>query len=191
MREKYTKIASCWLVLIFMYSMYVVASNTEPETEEVERPIYYDEPQTMFELQVERQAEKLANSKVEMPTYYCAWLCEPISEDDFKLLCRTTWCESGNQDLQTQVMVCLTILNRYASGDYESIRHVIYSKNAYEVTTWSNFEEYYWTEQVEQAVTIALQENNHPRNMLYFRTEHYHTFGTPYMVSDDLWFSTN
>lgn len=128
------------------------------------------------------------------PQYYIEWLDMEISKEEFELLCRTTYCEAGNQDLETQTMVCLTILNRYANNNIKafqgSIRDIVYGKNAYQVTTWSDFESRTWTEQVEMAVKNAMAYNNHPSDMYYFRTEHYHTFGQPYMVSGDLWFST-
>ena len=121
----------------------------------------------------------------------CVWLKYTLTDEEFELLCRTTFCEAGNQDLDTQVMVCLTILNRLNSKKFpNSIKEVIYQQDAYEVTEWEDFENYGWTEQVEKAVKIALRENNHPADMYYFRTEHYHKFGKPYMQSDDLWFST-
>lgn len=128
------------------------------------------------------------------PEYYIEWLDTEIFKEEFELLCRTTYCEAGNQDLETQTMVCLTILNRYANKDIEafqgSLHDVVYGKNAYQVTTWDDFETREWTEQVEVAVRNAMAYNNHPSDMYYFRTEHYHTFGQPYMVSGALWFST-
>lgn len=121
----------------------------------------------------------------------CKWMNLVISEEEYELLCRTTFCEAGNQDLRTQVMVCLTILNRVNSWRFPgTITEVVYAEDAYSVTQWDNFEEYEWTEQVESAVNIALQVNHHPKDMFYFRTKHYHNFGEPYMQSDDLWFST-
>ena len=122
--------------------------------------------------------------------YSCEWLGAYISQEDFELLCRTTFCESGNQDFETQKMVCLTILNRVKSEKFPyTIHDVVYGRNAYEVTTWADFESREWTEQVEAAVLSALNENNHPADMFYFRTEHFHTFGETYIKSDDLYFS--
>lgn len=123
-------------------------------------------------------------------SYVCEWLDTEISQEDFELLCRTTFCEAGNQDFETQKMVCLTILNRLKSNRFpDTIHDVVYSKNAYEVTMWSDFESKEWTEQVESAVLSALEENSHPEDMFYFRTEHFHTFGENYIKSDDLYFS--
>lgn len=123
-------------------------------------------------------------------SYFCEWMGMEISQEEFELLCRTAFCEAGNQDFETQKMVCLTILNRVKSEKFPyTIRDVVYGRNAYEVTTWSNFNSVEWTEQVEAAVLSALNENNHPADMFYFRTEHFHTFGESYIKSDDLYFS--
>lgn len=122
--------------------------------------------------------------------YYSEWLNCNVSQEDFELLCRTTFCEAGNQDFETQKMVCLTILNRLKSNRFpDTIHDVVYGRNAYEVTTWADFESKEWTEQVEKAVLSALEENSHPGDMFYFRTEHFHTFGESYIKSDDLYFS--
>lgn len=123
-------------------------------------------------------------------SYFCEWMGIEISQEEFELLCRTTFCEAENQDFETQKMVCLTILNRLKSNRFpDTIHDVVYSRNAYEVTTWADFESKEWTEQVESAVLSALEENNHPEDMFYFRTEHFHTFGENYIKSDDLYFS--
>lgn len=121
----------------------------------------------------------------------CKWNGYVLTPYEYELLRRTTYCEAGNQDLETQVMVCLTILNRLSADEFpNNIKDIIYQERAYAVTKWKDFEKYEWTEQVENAVDIALETNNHPYDMYYFRTKHYHTFGKPYMQSDDLWFST-
>lgn len=114
-----------------------------------------------------------------------------LNKEEKELLCRTVYCESGNQSIEAQEMVALTILNRLESDKFPDTLHdVIYQKNQYEVTTWSEFENYGWTEQVEQAVENALKENNHPSDMYYFRNGYYHSFGVPYLKSGDLYFST-
>lgn len=114
-----------------------------------------------------------------------------LSESDFELICRTVFCEAGNQDVKTQEMVALTILNRVNSNKFpNTIKGVVYQKNAYAVTNWKNFESYKWTKQVEKAVKQAIKKNKHPKNMFYFRTKHFHRFGKAYIKSGDLWFST-
>lgn len=114
-----------------------------------------------------------------------------LNKEEKELLCRTVYCEAGNQSAETQEMVALTILNRLESDKFPDTLHdVIYQKNQYEVTTWNGFENYGWTKQVEHAVENALTENNYPSDMYYFRNGYYHSFGVPYMQSGDLYFST-
>lgn len=156
--------------------------KTEPQTETIIETVSISKTETEYVKDVE-----------EPELIKCEWGNFSISEEEYKLICTTVYCESGNQDYQTQVMVCLTILNRLVddSGNFaDTISGVIYQQDAYEVTTWNDFESRGWTEQVEEAVKYALEVNEHPADMFYFRTLHYHTFGQPYMQSDDLWFST-
>lgn len=135
--------------------------------------------------------EQLQVEEVEqVELVYCEWGDFYMTVDEYNLVCTTVFCEAGNQDFDTQVMVCLTILNRYADGFADNIRDVIYQKNAFSVTSWPYFEERGWTKQVEEAVVYALQVNEHPSDMFYFRTKHFHKFGKQYKKSDDLYFST-
>lgn len=129
------------------------------------------------------------SSKQKIP---CAWSDISISPEDFSLICTTVYCEAGNQSIETQIMTALTILNRLSAEDYpDTVKEVIYQDNQYSVTEWTGFLHYGWTGSVEQAVTYALEVNGHPKDMYFFRTKHYHEFGQPYMISDDLYFSTS
>lgn len=114
-----------------------------------------------------------------------------FSEEDINLIRRTVYCESGNQDYETQVMVAKTIINRVRSELFpETVTEVVYQPNQYEVTEWENFEEYYWTKQVEDAVNEAIITTGYPEDMFYFRNDYYHNFGYPYASSGILYFST-
>lgn len=120
----------------------------------------------------------------------CAWADIVLDKSELDLLRTTVYCEAGNQTLETQYMVALTILNRLNVGYASDLRGVIYQKGAFAVTKWSNFEQRGWTEQVEQAVEMALQTNEHPRNMYYFRDSYYHSFANNYKCSGTMYFST-
>lgn len=121
----------------------------------------------------------------------CRWGGFEITPEEYELICRTTYCESGNQNIDTQIMTALTILNRMVSDKFpDTVEEVIYQANQYKVTQWQDFDTYVWTESVEQAVAYALEVNEYPTDMFYFRTSHYHMFGKPYMKSDELYFST-
>lgn len=120
----------------------------------------------------------------------CAWADIVLDKSEMDLLRTTVYCEAGNQSLETQYMVALTILNRLADGYASDLRGVIYQKGAFAVTKWSNFEQRGWTVQVEQAVEMALQANEHPRDMYYFRDSYYHSFANDYKQSGTMFFST-
>lgn len=127
---------------------------------------------------------------IESDMTLCTWGGMAFTQEEINLLRTTVFCEAGNQDIDTQIMVALTILNRLKAGYGNSIREVIYQDGAYAVTKWSNFENRGWTEQVERAVDIALRVNEYPNDMYYFRTDFYHNFADNYIKSGDLYFST-
>lgn len=120
----------------------------------------------------------------------CAWADIILDKSEMDLLRTTVYCEAGNQSIETQYMVALTILNRLADGYASDLRGVIYQKGAFAVTNWKNFEQRGWTSQVEQAVEMALQTNEHPRDMYYFRDSYFHSFANDYKQSGTMFFST-
>ncbi len=159
--------------------------SIEPSTfEPVAEPETEDVPVT--EIPTENESE------TEQPiTYYCKWLDRHFTEEEFALICTTTFCESGGESSATQKMVALTILNQIGSGKFgDSVREVIYKKNNFSVTQWKDFEERGWTSKVEQSVLKAMEKNEHPRDMFYFRTDHFHRFGNPYKRVGNVYFST-
>lgn len=135
-------------------------------------------------------AETIEQLPMDYEIGVCAWADIVLDESEMNLLRTTVYCEAGNQDIDTQVMVALTVLNRLNNGYANDIRGVIYQKGAYAVTKWSNFENRGWTEQVAKAVNIAMGKNEHPLDMYYFRTDYFHGFADDYMKSGDLYFST-
>lgn len=162
-----------------------VGTVTEPEESEIATEIV-TETETGTEIVEETETEP------EEITYYCKWMDRHFTEEEFALICTTTFCESGGCSSATQKMVALTILNQIASGKFgDSVREVIYRKNNFSVTQWKDFENRGWTDKVEQSVLAAFEKNDHPRDMYYFRTDHYHKFGQPYKKVGNVYFSTD
>lgn len=157
--------------------------ETEPETETIIETV-----------SIVRQTDSEEVKSVEPTTaepHRCSWADISLNDEEYRLLCTTVFCEAGNQTVETQTMVALTILNRINSDIFpNTVREVVYQDEQFAVTKWDNFENYGWTESVTTAGKNALTDNEHPDNMYYFRTLHYHTFGTPYIQSEDLYFST-
>lgn len=125
-------------------------------------------------------------------TYYCEWGDFYLTQDEYELLLTTVYCESQTATREGRYMVALTILNQYNSGRFGSTLHkVIYKRNNFSVTQFPEFEEWGWSDKVVEAVTRALKENNHPRDMFYFRTGHYHSWAEDYMKVGKIYFSTD
>lgn len=176
---------SAMIILFFVILVNFIPIKMSKESNNIGSKVSKDTVKSTTFVQQKPKLEKTSFEK-------CAKKEEKsLEKSEYELLCRTVYCEAGNQSIHTQTLVALTILNRVKDNKFpNTIKDVVYAPNAYAVTTWKNFENYKWTKQVEQAVKLALENNNHPKDMFYFRTEHYHKFGEPYMKSDDLWFST-
>lgn len=172
-------------------------TKTETTTAAVEKNTIADVELPMYAEPIgEVSINNIGFSEVveDLPTDFelgvCAWGDIVLNKSEMDLLRTTVYCEAGNQTLETQYMVALTILNRLADGYASDLRGVIYQKGAFAVTKWNNFEQRGWTEQVKQAVEMALQTNEHPRNMYYFRDSYYHSFANNYKCSGSMYFST-
>lgn len=108
-----------------------------------------------------------------------------ITAEEYDLLCRVVMSESDIESIECQIAVCETILNRLVMGGYgNSISEVVHQPYAYSLA--DNGEP---TESVQQAVQFALEQQSFPSNMVYFRTDHYHDFGQPYMQIGNTFFS--
>lgn len=104
--------------------------------------------------------------------------------DDIEILANTVMAEAGNQPMVGKVAVATTILNRSE----------IWGKSIYSVVTQKNQYAYPYKGKVDdecyEAVEIAIKNRNlFPRKMIYFRTKHYHSFGSPYIQIGDHYFS--
>ena len=101
-----------------------------------------------------------------------------ISEAEFEYIVKTVWAESGNQDELGQRYVTDCIINRKKKYKCKSYYEVIQAKNAF--ATYSNgmIER---AEPTELTYKVVKEELEHRTNteILYFRTKHYHRFGTP------------
>lgn len=108
-----------------------------------------------------------------------------ITMEEYDLLCRVVMSETSIEPIEAQIAVCETVLNRLVMGGYgNSISEVVHQPYAYSLA--DNGEP---SESVQQAVQFALEQQTYPSNMVYFRTDHYHDFGQPYMQIGNTYFS--
>ena len=183
------------VVFIVLMLMLIIVATINHNRNIVDTEESEPETETIIEtVSIVRQTDSEEVKSVEPTTaepHRCSWADISLNAEEYRLLCTTVFCEAGNQTVETQTMVALTILNRINSYIFpNTVREVVYQDEQFAVTKWDNFENYGWTESVTAAVKNALADNEYPDDMYYFRTLHYHTFGTPYMQSEDLYFST-
>ena len=113
-----------------------------------------------------------------------------LSDDDVELIAKVTWLESGGECEKTQRLVIDSILNRYDSKYFpDTIRKVVYQKNQYSVVSYSKFNSVTPRERIYELIEEELRNRTNDE-VLYFRTNHYHRFGTPLFSIDNVYFST-
>ena len=113
--------------------------------------------------------------------------CErTITDEEYDLLLRVCMSECGGEygePIDGKIAVVETVLNRCDMYGM-TIEEVLHEPNQYSLA--DNGEPDYT---VVHAVDCALSERTYPENMIYFRTEHYHNFGTPYKNIGNHYFS--
>lgn len=115
-----------------------------------------------------------------------------LTPEEVALIERVVMSEAGNQTVECQEAVATVILNRWQCPDNfgDTISEVVYAPKQF--STANNGEP---TLSVQVAVRNAITYYNTytmciPKQVYYFRSGHYHTFGLPYGTIDDLYFST-
>lgn len=109
-----------------------------------------------------------------------------VSEEDIALMTRVVMSEVGYKVFDCKQAVAQTIVNRVRDGRWGStVSEVVYCKDQY--STQDNGEP---NAECHDAVMQALTYEAFPSDMYYFREDHYHTFGYPYIHIGSTYFST-
>lgn len=106
-----------------------------------------------------------------------------FSDCEIALLERVVMSEASIEPYDCKVAVAETILNRMDMYS-TSLEDVVYAPNQYSMA--DNGQP---TDEVKQAVAQALEYRVNPVNMIYFRQDYYHSFGTPYTAYGEMYFS--
>ena len=114
---KITKWLICCSVILFVSGLVLMNSVlvTDPETPTTETETYSgSEMEPTIETETETEVETVTETEpeteiVEPITYTIEWSDVTLTEEDFKLICTTVFCESGGETYQEQVMVSLVI----------------------------------------------------------------------------------
>lgn len=126
-------------------------------------------------------------SAIEIPTEEVESLTDEnmndFSDYEIALLERVVMSEASIEPYDCKVAVAETILNRMDMYNC-SVEDVVYAPNQYSMA--DNGQP---TDEVKQAVAQALEYRVNPVNMIYFRQDYYHSFGTPYTAYGEMYFS--
>lgn len=106
-----------------------------------------------------------------------------LSDYEIALLERVVMSEASIEPYDCKVAVAETILNRMDMYS-TSLEDVVYAPNQYSMA--DNGQP---TDEVKRAVAQALEYKVNPTNMIYFRQDYYHSFGTPYTAYGEMYFS--
>lgn len=136
--------------------------------------------------EIEPRATETA-SAIEIPTEEVESLTDEnmndFSDYEIALLERVVMSEASIEPYDCKVAVAETILNRMNMYS-TSLEDVVYAPNQYSMA--DNGQP---TDEVKQAVAQALEYRVNPANMIYFRQDYYHSFGTPYTAYGEMYFS--
>ncbi len=111
-----------------------------------------------------------------------------VTEEEVHKMARCVMSEAGNQTIECKIGVAETVVNRVLSEDSyypDTVTGVITQKGQYSLQDNGEV-----TDECYQAVYIALAQQNFDKPILYFRTNHFHKYGTPYRQIDDMYFSS-
>lgn len=114
----------------------------------------------------------------------------PLSDEDIDLIALVTMAEAEGESEEGKRLVIDVILNRLDSSRFpDTISGVIYAKNAFECMWNGRVDRCYVRDDIRQLVIEELQSRTNS-NIHYFRTKHYHRFGTPVVQVGNHYFST-
>ena len=112
-----------------------------------------------------------------------------LSNSEIELLALITMGEAEGESREGKRMVIDVILNRMDSDEFpDTVKGVIYQKGQFECTWNGRLNRCTVTDEVRQLVREELKSRSNSE-VLYFRTGHYHGFGTPVVKVGNHYFS--
>lgn len=113
-----------------------------------------------------------------------------ISLEDFELMGKTVFAEAKTEEFEGQVAVAEVILNRVESENFpNTVEEVIKQDDAF--SSWENgsVEAAPLDDECLEAVQDAVNERIFPDSVVYFREGRFHSFGSPYTIIGNHYFS--
>lgn len=108
-----------------------------------------------------------------------------VEDSDIDLMARVVMSEASVLNIDAKQAVAATIINRVKSNEFpDTVYGVVYQDNQY--STADNGDP---DEECYAAVYAALKNECFPTDMYFFRSDYYHSFGTPYIQINGMYFS--
>lgn len=116
------------------------------------------------------------------------WRIE-LSQEELDLLERCVMAEGGGESYECQVAIACVVVNRVLSDVFpDTLTEVVTQQGQF--STWpTQISHVTATNSVRQAVREALSQAVFPEDLLYFRADYYHSWGTAYCKIDHTYFS--
>lgn len=133
------------------------------------------------------------NAKAEenIPVYTSEKICS-LSNDEFDMIAKVVYAESGNQEWEAQWMVACVILNRVESDSFpDTVKDVIFQDNPKQFCcAWDGgYDKAMPGDATNEAVAYALEQERIPADILFFTSNGYLKGTEPYEKVDDMYFS--
>lgn len=113
-----------------------------------------------------------------------------LTKEEIELIALLTMAEAEGEPELGKRWVIDTVLNRLENGNYgETVRDVVYAKNQYTAMHGERVTKCYVREDIVKLVKEEIVSRTN-EEVLYFRTGHYHNFGTPMTQIGNHYFST-
>lgn len=168
------------IVATLIIGILMVISINKKKPVEVELVVKAPAKQIEYEKIIEVREEAQEFTEIQL------WAI-PVSEEDLELMSRVVMSEASTVPYIGKVAVASVIVNRVIDGRWgDTVHDVIYYEDAF--STADNGEV---TDECRAAVIQALEcSNAFPKDMFWFRSDHYHDFGYDYTPLGNLYFST-
>lgn len=106
------------------------------------------------------------------------WVC-PLTDEEVELIALLTMAEAEGESEYGQRLVIDSVLNRMDSEHFpDTVHGVIYQKNQYSSMTGERVTRCWVKEELCELVRSELKERT-DYDVVFFRTGHYHPYGTP------------
>lgn len=106
------------------------------------------------------------------------WVC-PLTDEEVELIALLTMTEAEGEPEEGQRLVIDTVLNRVDSPYFpDTVYEVVYQKNQYSGIQGERVERCWVKEELCELVRDEAKERTNDE-VVFFRTEHYHSFGVP------------